>query len=412
MITRVISKRSYSDPRPNAKDFYLDFNVGSYNNIHKFSDLPQDFGRNQHIAIDAELREQLRSTLWKFHAPIRYAIAYGSGVFSQGAASNKSKPQMDLIFGVSHTQHWHSLNMKQYPEHYSSLRHLGSGAVSFVQDSIGAGVYFNPYVELNGMKIKYGVVNIDTLLNDLSQWDSLYLAGRLHKPVKILRDEPRVRFVNQSNLISVLRTALLLLPESFTERELYRMITQISYMGDLRMTFGENPKKIDNIVDNQFLNFRKLYAPLMDGLPNLEMVRSESNKLTPESDISMASLSQDMDPVKRGNMVVRLPSAFKSKLYSKYATKYDMDPQDPHLKEALEKNKESIRPDPSVKMVCSGFDKSISNDDRLVKEVAGCIRNTVFWPSTVQTLKGIATAGLARSVKYSGEKLKKYYGAK
>ena len=76
--------------------------------------------------------------------------------------------------------------MHQYPEHYSFLRRFGSGLVSRVQDDWGAGVYFNPYITVNGTMIKYGVVNLDTLQKDLSQWDTLYLAGRLHKPVKIL----------------------------------------------------------------------------------------------------------------------------------------------------------------------------------------------------------------------------------
>ncbi|KAA8909277.1 hypothetical protein TRICI_004589 [Trichomonascus ciferrii] len=179
------------------------------------------------------------------------------------------------------------------------------------------------------------------------------------------------------------------------------MITSVSYMGDPRMTFGENPRKIDNIVDNQFLNFRRLYAPLMDGLPNLE--------LTANDKLSDVVLTQDMDPVKRGNMVVRLPASFKTKLYSRYATKYNLNPNDPHLKEALEKNTESIRPDPSIKMVCSDFDKSIASDSTLSTEVSNCIRSTVAWPSSAQTLKGILTAGIFRSIKYSSEKLKKYF---
>jgi mitochondrial translocator assembly and maintenance protein 41 len=31
------------------------------------------------------------------------------------------------------------------------MRFLGSGAISWLQDKSGAGVYFNPYVEVNGM---------------------------------------------------------------------------------------------------------------------------------------------------------------------------------------------------------------------------------------------------------------------
>jgi hypothetical protein len=58
---------------------------------------------------------------------------------------------VDFIFGVSHTQHWHGLNLVQYPKHYSGMRFLGSGAISWLQDKSGAGVYFNPYVEIDGL---------------------------------------------------------------------------------------------------------------------------------------------------------------------------------------------------------------------------------------------------------------------
>ncbi|KAJ8105983.1 hypothetical protein ONZ43_g7217 [Nemania bipapillata] len=240
--------------------------------IEKFTQLPyENFGVNQHMIIDREFKEALRQLLWKFRAPIRYAFAYGSGVFPQSTggsavdadmksvhpraplavqkAQNGSPKMIDFIFGVSHTQHWHSLNLTQHRDHYSALGSLGSGAVSYVQDKWGAGVYFNPYVTVEGIQIKYGVVNLDTLCRDLSEWDTLYLAGRLHKPVKILRDDPRVRLSNQINLLSALRTALLLLPPTFTEQELYSTIAGISYLGDPRMALPtENPKKVSNII--------------------------------------------------------------------------------------------------------------------------------------------------------------------
>lgn len=100
--------------------------------------------------VDDTLKEWLRSLLWQFRAPVRYAFAYGSGVFSQGTRAVVKKPMVDLMFGVTYTQHWHSLNLGQHRDHYSSLGALGSGAVSYVQDNMGAGVYFNPYVEING----------------------------------------------------------------------------------------------------------------------------------------------------------------------------------------------------------------------------------------------------------------------
>lgn len=384
---------------------YVEKNISSYENIASFSNLPLEFGYNQHISIDNDMREKLRSILWKFHAPIKYAFAYGSGVFSQGKASDASKPQVDLIFGVSYTEHWHSLNMRQNPEHYSSLSWLGSGAVSFVQDKLGSGVYFNPYVEIDGVKIKYGVVNVNTLLSDLNNWDSLYLAGRLHKPVKILRDEPRIRFVNQANLISALRTALLTLPEEFSELDLYTTLAGISYMGDPRMAFGENPHKVRNIVNSQFLNFRSLYSPILDVLPNVELRDSASFALESNPKVGVATMRQDMSPVRRGNMVVRLPHDFREKIYRRYQSKYDRVGSENEAAELVENENSHVR-------IGTSFDRSIANDPELAKQVSRAIKSTVYWPSFSQSCKGVLTAGVGRSVKYALEKISKARSAK
>lgn len=364
---------------------FTDHHVSSYQNIKHFADLPSEFGHNQHIYVDQEFSDHLRNIVRQFQAPIRYGFAYGSGVFSQGTSST-NKPQVDMIFGVSHPQHWHSLNMKYNPQHYSGLRFLGSNVISKVQDNIGGGVYYNPFVEINGTKLKYGVVSIDTLKRDLQNWDTLYLAGRLHKPVKILRDEPQVRFVNQRNLISALRTALLLLPETFSEYDLYMKIAGISYMGDLRMVFGENPHKVHNIVQSQFLNFRRLYSPLMDALSNLELVDSDYQEF--KDGISITKLSQDMDSTKRGNIVARLPATFRSKLYAICGH--------PVKSPAIDASK------------CDEGDIKIAADEEIAKKLSQAIHQTVRWSSFTQSAKGILTAGLLRSLWYTGEKLEKY----
>src|SRR5690606_32908410 len=168
--------------------------------------------------------------------------------------------------------------------------------------------------------IKYGVVNVDTLCRDLTEWDTLYMAGRLQKPVKILRDDARVRIANQANLISALRVALLLLPDKFSETQLFRTIAGISYMGDPRMSLmTENPHKVANIVDNQLGNFRKLYGPLIEQLPNVYYLNP-----TYSADPNTAMLVQDMNPFRRGNMVRRLPKAFRKKLYFLYQRKFQI----------------------------------------------------------------------------------------
>ncbi|MCJ1388864.1 Phosphatidate cytidylyltransferase, mitochondrial [Xylographa bjoerkii] len=398
--------------------------------ISTFSELPStNFGVNQHMVINNEFKEALRQILWQFRAPIRYAFAYGSGVFPQTASaptlsSSKLHPKpsaaistvqggqgkmIDFVFGVSYTQHWHSLNLQHHPDHYSAVRYAGSYAVSRIQDNWGAGVYFNPYVTVNGTLIKYGVVNLDTLCRDLSEWDTLYLAGRLQKPVKILRDDPRVRLANQVNLLSAVRTALLLLPSTFTEQELYSTIAGISYLGDVRMSFPtENQNKVANIVTNQLANFRRLYAPLIENLPNVsfkDLRTSQPDWL--EDPSTNASMAQDMDPVKRGNMVRRLPKAFRGKLYFAYQSKFQI-PQLEFNKMLEAANDE----DPTrVKRQQGGeFERRVAGDepDSLKKEVRQVIKKTIRWPSASQTLKGIVTGGVVNAWRYVSEKIAKY----
>lgn len=393
--------------------------------ISRFKDLPgENFGVNQHIVINEEFKEALRQILWKFRAPIRYAFAYGSGVFPQDGAPaamsslHPSPPEaitkvqgggqkmIDFIFGVSYTQHWHSLNIHEHRDHYSSVASLGSYAVSRLQDSFGAGVYFNPYITINGTLIKYGVVNIDTLCRDLSEWDTLYLAGRLQKPVKILRDNPSVRLANQVNLISAVRTALLLLPPNFTEQDLYATIAGISYMGDPRMSIGgDDPRKVLNIVTNQLPNFRRLYAPLIENLPNISFndVKCRNPDWFADPSIN-AKLAQDMDPVKRGNMVRRLPKAFREKLYFEYQRKWSIPRGD--FDEMLARTKDED-PERIRRREGGPFDQRIAKDDDgggLKEEVRQVIEKTIRWPAFTQSVKSVITAGVARSWRYAREK--------
>jgi len=411
-------------------------------NISDFEELPHThFGVNQHMIINEEFKNALRQVLWQFRAPIRYAFAYGSGVFPQSKGTGRvptdeelraihprapssvqrsqdGTPKMiDFVFGVTFTQHWHSLNLNQHRDHYSWLGSLGSGAVTAVQDRWGAGVYYNTYVVVNGILVKYGVVNIDTLCRDLTEWDTLYLAGRLHKPVKILRDDARVRLANQMNLLSALRTALLLLPPTFTERELYSTIAGISYLGDPRMRLPtEDPAKVANIVGHNAPNFRRLYAPLVETLPNVAFDDGDAARRArgwladPDADLR---LRQDMDPVKRGNMVRRLPKAFRARLYFQYQRKFAIPRGE--FDAMMERGRDEDGEGAGFRrQTGGGFERRIAQDepDALRGFVRHVIQQTIKWPSTTQSLKGLVTVGFSKSARYVGEKWGKWRASK
>ncbi|KAF9186860.1 Mitochondrial translocator assembly and maintenance protein 41 [Haplosporangium sp. Z 767] len=357
--------------RPN---FILDFEVPP-----DMSRLPPKFGDNQHIDIDGEMWERLKSVVDSIHhkAPIRYAFAYGSGVFAQKGYDGKQKPMVDFIFAVSHPQHWHSLNLQANPHHYSLLGKLGSKAVATTQERLGAGVYFNPFVEVNGMTVKYGVVSIDTLCNDLLNWETMYLAGRLHKPVKILLDDPRTRLSNQVNLFNATRVALLSLPKRFTSEELFTKIAGLSYLGDFRMSIGENPHKVQNIVNAQLSQFHRLYDPLLLNLSNVTTLRE-------------GHLEQDDSPLIRSRTFQKLP---------------------PKLKQGVLYRYHSALSQAGVEIVKEeGQDiQSVATAPDLDKYLEKTVHSIVQIPALSQSIKGIATAGVTKTVKYGAQKLGKWW---
>lgn len=124
------------------------------------------------------------------------------------------------------------------------------------------------------------MISIYDLIDDLENWSTLYCAGRLQKPVKFIRSDARVELAQQSNLRNALQVALLIHPSKdskISESELYKTIARISYLGDFRMrVFGENPRKISNIVDSQFEDFRRLYSPIMNDIENVSRIGDDT----------------------------------------------------------------------------------------------------------------------------------------
>lgn len=127
--------------------------------------LPPTFGRNQLLPVSSSKRALLESIVADFDAPIRYAFAYGSGVFEQDGYKPDANdgPMLDFMFAVTHPAHFHSINMAQHPSHYAMhARVLGSSFVSKVQE-VSPGVWFNAFVESKGT-VRDVIIYIPSLL--------------------------------------------------------------------------------------------------------------------------------------------------------------------------------------------------------------------------------------------------------
>ncbi|NXO51052.1 TAM41 protein, partial [Aramus guarauna] len=215
---------------------------------------------------------KFRRVLAHFPQELSLAFAYGSGVFRQAGASAEhgENNMLDFVFAVDDSVTWHMMNLLKNRSHYSFLKVFGPKQISSIQN-YGAGIYYNTLVPCNGRIIKYGVISTDTLIDDLLHWKTLYVAGRLQKPVKILtqNENSKLQAALVSNLKSAVTAAFLMLPESFSEEDLYMQIAGLSYSGDFRMVIGEDRLKVQNIVKPNVPHFQKLYSNILQDCPQV-----------------------------------------------------------------------------------------------------------------------------------------------
>ena len=352
---------------------------------------------------------------------IKFAFAYGSGVFEQ--LENKPKlasTMVDFVFVVDDSIRFHDENLTLNYSHYSALKHLGPYYLTRIQNDFGAACYYNTLVPLKiedtTFLIKYGVISEEALIRDLYDWDYLYMSGRLHKPVKIIKrtsktqSDPTLKFntINQTsniinkeeeeaalnsesftfesfnksvdmalqtNLRNALHTALLLLPESFTLEELFLCITQLSYSGDLRMIVGENKQKCFNIVRPQMDRFTDLYKPYLikESFEKYLECNFESGKMNQY--LNQATIYHHLNQLPKNLMLNIINSKFRRTHH------YDLEEYIFKLANRID-----------------------------YKEVIGeAVSAIVKYSSTVQSLKGVLTAGMLKTVNYSMRKLNKMF---
>ena len=344
-----------------------------------------------------------------------FAFAYGSRVKAQAnVPAPSSEDMLDLILVVDDPLEFHSRNLTVNRSHYSSLKWLGPQAIARFQENWGAKVYFNTLVrvrlpplesppdssdqgEQDGNKsrwtpaargqedgesllIKYGVIRTQDLVNDLLDWESLYLAGRLHKPVDVLShpDSGPLASALEMNLRSAIHAALLLLEESFGEESLFRTIASLSYAGDVRMLVGgENRNKVANIVSGQVAAFRKMYQPIL---------RTESMGKMICWNESSRSFVQDLHPPVILHHLNLLPKEVQARLHARWLKTSGRRTSATDLEDVMQ---------------------HLSRSYAVAEEVRLAVRDIVLSSSLRQTLKGIPMAGACKSLAYARRKVSK-----
>ena len=188
------------------------------------------------------------------------AYGYGSGVFKQAGYTNKDKPQIDLIFVVDDLKTWHKQNIKLNRKDYSFTGRLFFKFAPVTKLKGNTGITYLSNIKENDAVYKYGTIEEKDLLEYLDTWDSFYLPGRFQKTIYPIKETKELKEKIEINREKALLLAAYLQEEKeTTKKDLLVTLCSLSYMGDTRMKFAENPRKVLNIVEGSFDVFDKLY---------------------------------------------------------------------------------------------------------------------------------------------------------
>lgn len=186
------------------------------------------------------------------------SFGYGSGVFKQLGYDKKEIAQIDLILIVSDIKKWHQENIKKNPQDYSFI-----GKRFFLNSNLNkikgiTGITYQSNIKYKNNLFKYGVIEYNDFVRHMRNWDSFYVPGRFQKPILIIKSNYTIDNLIVENRRNACKIALLCLKEKKI-KDLYLTICGLSYAGDTRMKFAENPKKVDNIVGASFDKFKEMY---------------------------------------------------------------------------------------------------------------------------------------------------------
>ncbi|XP_074317096.1 uncharacterized protein LOC141653277 isoform X2 [Silene latifolia] len=293
----------------------------------------------------AESKKEELAGLLTVLPPVEFGCVYGSSLHPN---KDDQSRMIDYILGVEDPIEWHSQNLEMNKKHYASwmVRFGGAKTITRVADDIGVGVHFNPYVSWNN-KVNIVVDNLVT-------------------PVKQL---------NLCNLRAATSAALLLLPDTFHEEDLYAKICSLSYTGDLRMLFAEDRHKVRKIVQGQFDLFNGIYKPVLEELAAKDLLSFSS------SSALNAKVSQDCGLPAVRCLVSRLPTTVKNRMGVMLGMPQTMD---------------SGRLDVVI--------KSRAEAANCVEKI---IRRKVRVSSLRQAVSGVLTVGAIRASRYAANKMSK-----
>jgi len=211
------------------------------------------------------------------------AYGYGSGIFKQAGYTSKDKPQIDLILVVDDLRKWHQENIKLNKNDYSFIGKIffNHGKLSKLKGTTGITYVSN--IKENGSVFKYGTIEEKDLIENLTTWKSFYMPGRFQKTIYPIKESTDLKeAINYNRESALLVSKYLQTQEEVSNKDIYVTLCSLSYLGDTRMKFAENPRKVLNIVEGSFNELNNIYKVEEKVILDKEKLREDLKRLPKE----------------------------------------------------------------------------------------------------------------------------------
>ena len=231
-------------------------------------------------------------------------VGYGSEVKRQANDKGLEK-QIDLILGVEDATSWHKLNHEINPNDYRS--EIGYRLLP-IYGNLGTKINYLSHLPFEGHMFKIGVVNTKDLISDLINWKTFFLAGRIQKPIELVKSNCELDYAIKINRMNALKTSLLALNKNeVTEEELFTVLCSLSFVGDWRnIMHVENKDKVKNIVEGSFAELHNIYNEFNNGFYEID----SQNKIVINYEKLLLKLDSLPEPLKSKVLIYILDEKF------------------------------------------------------------------------------------------------------
>ena len=202
---------------------------------------------------------------------------------------------------------------------------------------------------------------------------------------------------------------MLLLPGSFSSLELFSAITGLSYTGDWRMVFGEDPHKVRNIARGSLPAFFDLYSQLLREQPFASLVSVEGEG---------AEFWCDTSPRARLELGLQLPLQVQRRMGEAFRAQGSSNSSSggplPLQQQQRDLAAGSLRGharytamrEPLVSALWGSVARGGSGSSAVVRHSLTSALSGIVGPSARgQSILGILTAGPAKSTAYAAQKI-------